>query len=91
MDGTLGSVRNFLQLLGGAMAPGLLGILLGVSGYDGTLDVQPDSALWVIRAAYGLIPAIMFAIVAVVFAFFYKLDKKMPEINKQLEDMILNP
>jgi len=84
MDGTLGSIRNFLGLVGGAVAPGLLGIMLGLSGYDGNLYVQPDSAIFMIRAAMGLFPAIMFAIVAVVFILFYKLDKQLPEINEAL-------
>jgi len=86
MDGTLVSVRNFLGLVGGAIAPGLLGILLGISGYDGTLYVQPDAAIFMIRAAMGLVPAVLFAIIAVVFAVFYKLDKQMPKIKVAIEN-----
>ena len=89
MDGTLTSVRNFLSLLGGALAPGLLGILLGLTGYDGALQAQPDSAIFMIRVAMGLVPAVLFSLVAIAFVLFYKLDKLMPKIKQSMDDDII--
>lgn len=85
MDGTIGAIKGFANKVGGAFGSGLLGILLGMSGFDGALEVQPDSALLMIKILVGVVPAILFLLVAIVMHF-YKLDKMMPEINKSLEE-----
>jgi len=89
MDGTLSSIRNFLALIGGALGPGLLGVMLGLSGFDGTLTAQPNSAIFTIRVAMGIVPAALFAIVAAVFVVFWKLEKEMPKIKSQLEKQLI--
>jgi Na+/melibiose symporter-like transporter len=84
MDGTIGAIKGFAGKLGQGLGSGILGILLSMGGYDGTLAVQPDSALLMIRILMGIVPAIAFLVVCVVMAF-YKLNKLMPEINKTIE------
>lgn len=85
MEGTLSAIRGFAQKVGAGVGAGLLGILIGLAGYDGTLDVQSDMAIMMIRLLYSLIPA---ALYVVVFVFFnmYSLGKKMPEIRKTNEE-----
>lgn len=57
MEATMAAVLNFLEKLGNAFASFLIGALLSAAHYDGTLAVQPESAVTIIRLAYSLIPA----------------------------------
>jgi Na+/melibiose symporter-like transporter len=84
MDGTIGALKGFADKAGGALGSGLLGIMLAMSGYDGSLEVQPDSALLAIRLLMGIVPAIVFLLVGVMMLF-YKIDRLQPEIKKTLE------
>lgn len=84
MDGTIGAVKGLAGKIGGAAGAALVGILLGWSGYRGDLVSQPDSAIIMIRAIMGLVPAIMNIIILIMMSF-YKLDRMMPQINSDLE------
>lgn len=84
MEGTIGSFRGLLAKFGAAISVGVTGFILGLSGFDGTLSVQPDSAIMAIRILFSLAPAIL--MISVVFVVkFYDLEKKLPEIRKELE------
>ena len=80
LEGTLGAVNGFAKKVGAGLGSGLLGILIGLAGYDGALEVQPASAITMVRLLYSLIPAAMYVAVYLVTRF-YNLDKKMPEIK----------
>ena len=84
LEGSLSAVNGFAQKLGAGLGSGLFGILIGITGYNGTLATQPDSAITMIRLLYSLIPAALYALVFVSFRF-YKLDALMPEIRKANE------
>lgn len=84
MEGTLGSVTGFATKIGAALGAGVLGVLLSASGYVADAASIPDSALNMIRALYGIIPAVLWALTAASLLL-YKLDKKMPEIRAALE------
>lgn len=84
MEGTLGSVNGFANKVGAALGTFICGILLSAAGYAGNLAVQPDSALTMIRLLFGIIPAVFYAVTAVVLHF-YDLDKKITEIRSGLE------
>lgn len=81
MDGTIGAVKGFASKFGGALGSGLLGLMLTIGGFDATVEVQSSSANFTIAAVCGLIPAVLFVLMAIMLAF-YKLDKMMPEINR---------
>ncbi len=83
LEGSLSAVDGFAKKVGAGLGVGILGILLGAAGYDGTLAVQPDSALLMIRMLFSLIPAIMYILVYVAYHF-YTLDKLKPEIQKTI-------
>lgn len=85
MEGTLSSISGFAAKIGAGLGAGLLGILIGLAGYDGTLAVQPDSAVMMIRLLYSLIPAALY-VVAFVFYNMYTLGKQMPEIRRINEE-----
>lgn len=85
MDGTIGAVKGFANKLGGAAGAAMLGILLGVGGYSGGLEVQPDSAIMMIRVLTGIVPAVLYMLVGITMSF-YKLDKMMPEINAAINE-----
>ncbi len=84
LEGTLGAVNGFANKVGAGLGAGLLGILIGMAGYDGNLAVQPASAITMVRLLYSLIPAGMYVIVYLVCRT-YKLDRMMPEIKKTNE------
>lgn len=85
LEGTLGAVNGFANKLGAGLGAGLLGILIGLAGYNGALDVQPASAIAMVRLLYSLIPAAMYVCLYLVCRF-YRLDKMMPEIRKANEE-----
>ncbi|MBR1758292.1 MAG: MFS transporter [Lachnospiraceae bacterium] len=84
LEGSLGAVNGFANKVGAGLGSGLLGILIGMAGYDGNLAVQPASAITMIRLLYSLIPAAVYFIVYLVCRL-YKLDKMMPEIRETNE------
>jgi len=84
MDGTIATFTHFAGKLGTSLGTGALGFMLAISGYNGSLEVQPDSAIFMIRAVNGFTPVILFVGIAIMFLF-YRIDKMMPEINAAKE------
>ncbi|MDO4283723.1 MAG: hypothetical protein Q4C60_00170 [Eubacteriales bacterium] len=60
------------------------GVLMGISGYDGLLPVQSESANSMIIAINTLVPAALGILLLICFCF-YDLDKKMPQIRAELD------
>jgi Na+/melibiose symporter-like transporter len=89
MDGTLASIKNFAGKLGTGFGSLIVGLIMGMSGFDGTLKVQPEAALFSIRALQGLVPAVLFAAVAIMM-WFYKLDKIVFDIRKDKESQTIS-
>ena len=76
---------SFCSKVGGALATILLGFILSAGGFDGALQVQPDSAIAMIKVLYIWIPSIM--MVAAAFAMYkYDLDNKYDQIASELKD-----
>lgn len=81
MEGTIASAANFMGKIGNALGAFILGLLLDAGGYDGTLDVQPASAVMSIRIAYSIVPAV-FMLICVICAFLYQpLNKFTKDLN----------
>lgn len=83
-EGALACAKSVTSKIGTAVASGLFAMLLGMSGYDGALAVQPASANNMIIAMYTIIPAI-FAVLLLVILHFYDLEKHLPKIREALE------
>ena len=89
LEGTTNQLAHGIATqLGQGLGGFLLGALLDLSGYiaveDGVSVVQPDSALMMIRLMYSLIPILLIAGIIVCTMFLGKLDREMPEIEKEL-------
>ncbi|MCM1542689.1 MAG: MFS transporter [Blautia sp.] len=75
MEATLAAVMNFLAKIGSALGSFMVGVMLSMGGYDGNLSTQPDSALFMIKVLYGLIPAVLTLITVPCAIGFRPLDK----------------
>lgn len=84
VEGGLNSVSNFMGKIGMAASSGLVGLIMGVAGYDGTASVQTAAANHAIIAVYNYLPLILYVLMFVL-SLFYKVEKYMPEIKKALE------
>lgn len=85
LEGSLSAVNGFAKKVGAGIGSGILGIIIGLAGYDGTLAVQPDSALTMIRLLYSLIPMVLYLGVYLAYRF-YRLDRDIDEIRRVNEE-----
>lgn len=84
IEGIMTSVNTFAQKLGSGIASGFVGVVMGMSGYNGALEVQPTSAIFSINALYNYIPLILTVFFAVL-TFMYRVDKDLPKIHEDLK------
>lgn len=70
--------------LGVLLGSGILTILLGAAGYDGTLAVQSASAMTMIRLLYLWTPVVL-AVVTIVIMCCYRLDKRYDTVVSDLQ------
>lgn len=80
MEGTLSAFTSFATKIGQGVGAALLGGILSMGGFDGAQTVQGDSTLLAIRLLYGIIPMIIFVLIAFM-ANAYKLDAKLKKLN----------
>lgn len=80
MDGTICAVNSFASKLGSGIGSGLVGVVLGIAGYNGELAVQTGAVNMTLRGIYGLVPFIGYLVVAVLMSR-YKLDKVNDELR----------
>jgi GPH family glycoside/pentoside/hexuronide:cation symporter len=77
-------VNGFIGKVGMAVASSVAAAMLAASGYVANAPVQSASALNAISAMYIWIP-IAANVLTIVTFLFYDLDKKLPDINRELE------
>lgn len=82
MEGTTNSLGMLFGNIGMGLGSAMLGWLLSLGGYDGSLTIQPDSAITMIRLLYSFIPMILLGITFIASRKFAKLDKMVVEIEK---------
>lgn len=80
MDGTICAVNSFASKLGSGIGSGLVGVVLGIAGYNGELAVQAGAVNMTLRGIYGLVPFIGYLVVAVLMSR-YKLNKVNDELR----------
>ncbi len=86
VEGIYAAMGSFGQKIGIALASALSGFLLQAAGFISSNDaVQPDSAITMIRAMFGIVPAILMVVILVVLLFF-DLEKKMPQVRTALAE-----
>ena len=91
LEGTTNQLAHGMSSqIGQGVGGFLLGVFLDLGGYiaveDGATVVQPDSAIFMIRAMYSIIPIILIVILIVCVRFLGKLDNEMPQIEAALEE-----
>ncbi len=84
-EGTVASAQSVTSKIGAAFGVGAVGVLMGMSGYSGSVQVQSESANMMIIMLYSLIPAI-FCLIQYMLLRIYDLDKLLPTIRKDLEE-----
>lgn len=86
MEGSTNILSNFSNKVFNGFGAGILGILLGAAGYNGTSGaVQPDSALTMIRILYSIVPLLCFVCIILCALVLGKLEKKIPHLEKEVE------
>lgn len=82
-EGTIACVPSVTTKIGTAAGAAMVGLLMGMTGYDGLLTVQPDSANNMIISLASIVPAVTSLVLLAVLHFF-DLDKKMVDIRKEI-------
>lgn len=86
VEGLYAAFPTFANKVAGGLAVSLAMFILGAAGYNGSAATQPQSVLTAIEWIYNGIPTIIQIIMATMVLFFYNIDKKMPQIKKELEE-----
>lgn len=84
LEGAVFAGSSLGTTIGNGIGTSISGIALAIFGYDGTKAVQSASAIFGIKASISFIPAIVVALIVLLLSV-YDLDKKMPEVKKELE------
>ena len=85
VEAVFGAMNALSSKVGSGVASVLVGIVMGLAGYDGTLAVQSAAANHAIIALYAWVPAIMFVIMFILTRN-YNIDKEMPQVRKELAE-----
>lgn len=85
VEGVYASVNGVVDKLGLGLGSVLVGLVLELGGYDGTLAVQPDTVIPAIKFMCNGLTTIL-CVVAIVFLVMYDLEKKMPQIKRELAE-----
>lgn len=91
MDASTGAIFNgFGTQLGQGVGGFLMGIALSLSGYvtaqSDAVVAQPDSAVFMIRCMYSLVPMALMILLVICAIKLSKLSKQMPEIEKTIAE-----
>ena len=84
VEAVFGSIYGLSSKLGGGLASGIVGVVMGMTGFDGLAAAQTDSALNAIVGLYSWVPAVMMAITAVLMLFF-DIEKKLPQMKAEYQ------
>ena len=83
VEAMINSVTSFVAKLGSALASASVGLVMGMAGYNGSLEIQPNSAITAIKFMYNIAPLIII-VIALVLSLKYDLEKKLPDIRKEI-------
>lgn len=85
-EGIVYSAGSFGTKVGSGLGGAIVGWTLALGGYVGTAEVQSDSALQILKNMYLYSPLVISALTLLILIF-YKLDKKFPQIIKELKEL----
>lgn len=84
-DGLIFSAGTFGEKVGSGLGGLLIGIVMSIGGYVAGAAAQTPGTIFAIKALFAYIP-ILLGVISIVLMFFYDLDKKLPEIVKNLQE-----
>ena len=86
IEGLVASIANFASKVGQGVAVGLVGVVMGIAGYDGMAAVQSATANNAIVFLYNLLPIVIFVLMFIL-SLMYKVDSIRPQMNEDLAAM----
>lgn len=86
VEGVLAVVPNFANKFAGGISSSIAMYILAAVGYDGGVKTQSALVMSTINMTYMIIPAVLLGVMGLIIILFYDLDKKMPQIRKDLEE-----
>lgn len=85
-DGLSFSGRSVVGKVTMSLATAIMGLILSLAGYDGSLSVQPDSAIEALKWTFLFIPMILQSSLASCSASSSSPTKRMTEIQNDLKE-----
>ena len=86
IEGLVASIANFASKVGQGLAVGLVGLVMGLAGYDGMAATQTQAANNAIVFLYNILPLILF-VVMLALSLMYKVDSIRPQMNEDLKKL----
>lgn len=83
IEGLVASIANFASKVGNGIAVGLVGLIMGLAGYDGLAATQTAGVNSAIVFLYNILPMILFAVMFGL-SLLYKVDSLRPQMNADL-------
>lgn len=83
VEGLVASIANFASKVGNGIAVGLVGLVMGLAGYDGLVATQTATANGAIVFLYNIFPLLMF-IIMFILSMMYKVDSIRPQMDADL-------
>lgn len=80
-EGIYASVRGFSEKVANGLAPFLVGVLLDIGHFNGSVDVQPASATSIITILFTVVPAAI-AMVAFIAMYFCRMEDRIKEMEQ---------
>lgn len=87
VEGIISSITGVATKIGQGFGSAIAGVLLGIVGFNGAVDVQPQSVNSMISFLYYGLPTVG-ALLAIVILSFYSLDKLLPKIERDLSERV---
>lgn len=79
-----GALNSFASTMGQAIASGISGAVLALSGYDGTASAQNESATLAIISLNSWVPAIFAVLVGLVALRYHRLEVRIKQISAEV-------
>lgn len=83
VEGLVASIANFASKVGNGIAVGLVGLVMGLAGYDGMAATQTTATNGAIVFLYNIMPMILF-VVMFILSLMYKVDSTRPQMEADL-------
>lgn len=84
IEGLVASIANFAAKVGNGVGIGIVGLVMGMVGYDGLAESQSATVNTTIVFLYNILPLILFVLMFIL-AMNYKVDKIRPQMNADLK------